>query len=82
MSNTPHTLGDEFPDQMAQIHALKVSDTRFAKLLADYDAVNDEIHRAETDIAPVSQDHETELRKQRLALKDRIAEALSAAKPA
>ncbi len=77
MSNTPHTLGDEFPDQMDQIHALKVSNTRFAKLLLDYDAVNDEIHRAETNIAPVSQDHETELRKQRLALKDQIAQALA-----
>lgn len=77
MSNTPHTLGDEFPDQMDQIHALKVSNTRFAKLLVEYDEVNDEIHRVETDIAPVSQDHETALRKQRLALKDQIAQALA-----
>jgi len=77
MSNTPHTLGDEFPGQMDAIHALKVSSTRFARLLLDYDAVNDEIHRAETSIAPVSQDHETELRKQRLALKDQIARALA-----
>lgn len=77
MSNTPHTLGDEFPEQMDQIHALKVSNTRFAQLLLDYDAVNDEIHRAETNIAPVSQDHETELRKQRLALKDQITQALA-----
>jgi uncharacterized protein len=77
MSNTPHTLGDEFPDQMEQVHALKVSDARFAKLLFEYDEVNDEIHRAETNIAPVSQDHETELRKRRLALKDRIAQALA-----
>ncbi len=77
MSNTPHTLGDEFPEQLDQIHALKVSTTRFAKLLVDYDAVNDEIHRAETNIAPVSHDRETELRKQRLALKDQIAQALA-----
>lgn len=77
MSNTPHTLGDEFPEQMDQIHALKVSNTRFAQLLLDYDTVNDEIHRAETNIAPVSQDHETELRKQRLALKDQITQALA-----
>lgn len=77
MSNTPHTLGDEFPEQMDQIHALKVSNTRFAQLLLDYDTVNDEIHRAETNIAPVSQNHETELRKQRLALKDQITQALA-----
>jgi len=77
MSNTPHTLGDEFPGQLDQIHALKVSDAGFAQLLREYDAVNDEIHRAETNIAPVAQDHETELRKQRLALKDQIAQALA-----
>ena len=77
MSNTPHTLGEEFPDQLDQIHALKVSDTRFAKLLLQYDEVNAEIHVAETNVAPVSQDHETELRKRRLHIKDQISEALA-----
>lgn len=77
MSNTPHTLGEEFSGQMDQIHALKVSNAHFAKLLLQYDAVNDEIHRAETNIAPVTQEHETELRKQRLALKDEIAKMLA-----
>ncbi len=79
MSNTPHTLGEEFPGQMDRIHALKVSDSRFAQLLVDYDEVNDQIHTAETNVQPVSQDHETALRKRRLALKDQIAEALSQA---
>ena len=79
MSNTPHTLSEEFPGQMDKIHALKVSDSRFAQLLVDYDEVNDQIHTAETNIQPVSQDHETALRKRRLALKDQIAEALSQA---
>ncbi|MGE0776541.1 MAG: YdcH family protein [Sphingomonadaceae bacterium] len=79
MSNTPHTLGEEFPDQMDKIHALKASDLRFALLLADYDEVNDEIHVAETNVQPTSQDHETELRKRRLAIKDQIAEVLSQA---
>ena len=77
MSNTPHTLGEEFPDQMDQIHALKASDPRFARLLADYDEVNDEIHVAETNVQPTSQDHETQLRKRRLAIKDEIAQALT-----
>lgn len=77
MSNTPHTLGEEFPGQLDAIHALKASDTRFAAVLEEYDAINDEIHLAETNVTPVSQDHETELRKRRLAIKDRIAEALA-----
>lgn len=76
MSNTPHTLGEEFPGQMDSIHALKISDPNFAQLLADYDEVNDEIHLAETNVQPTSQDHETALRKRRLAIKDQIAQAL------
>lgn len=77
MSNTPHILGEEFPGQLDQIHALKASDTRFAKLLLEYDEVNDEIHIAETNVTPVSHEHETELRKRRLTLKDHIAQALA-----
>lgn len=77
MSNTPHTLADEFPGRLEQIHALKVSEPRFAKLLAEYDEVNDEIHVAETNVAPVTQEHETELRKRRLTIKDSITQALS-----
>ena len=77
MSNTPHTLGDEFPDQMDRIHELKVTNASFARLLLNYDTVNDKIHRAETSIEPVSNDVETEWRKQRLALKDQIARALA-----
>lgn len=77
MSNTPHTLAEEFPGQIDQIHARKESDAIFAKLLLEYDQVNDEIHLAETNVKPVTQEHETELRKQRLALKDYIAQALA-----
>jgi uncharacterized protein YdcH (DUF465 family) len=77
MSNTPHTLSEEFAGQMDRIHALKVSDPAFAQLLVEYDAVNDEIHLAETEVRPVTHDHETEARKLRLAIKDRIAEALA-----
>ena len=77
MSNTPHILVDEFPGQLGRIHALKVSDPSFAKLLLEYDEVNDEIHVAETNVTPATQEHETELRKRRLALKDHIARALA-----
>ncbi|MFC4624821.1 YdcH family protein [Daeguia caeni] len=80
MSNTPHTLGEEFPGQLDAIHALKAADPRFARVLEEYDEVNDKIHRAETKIEPVSQEEEIRLHKQRLALKDRIAAALSSAK--
>lgn len=80
MSNTPHTLGEEFPEQLDAIHALKVSDARFAKTLEEYDNVNDQIHRSETRVDMLSEEAETALRRRRLALKDTIAQALSAAK--
>ena len=77
MSNTPHTLGEEFPGQLDAIHALKVTDAHFDRILSDYDAVNDQIHRAETRLDAISQEAEVKLRKQRLALKDEIAKALA-----
>ncbi|MGC4024608.1 MAG: DUF465 domain-containing protein [Mesorhizobium sp.] len=79
MSNTPHTLGEEFPGQLDAIHALKAADGEFAKLLTKYDRVNDQIHRAETRIEAVSEELEHSLRRQRLALKDAIAAALAKA---
>ena len=77
MSNTPHTLGEEFPGQLDAIHALKAGDSEFARILEEYDAVNDRIHRAETRIEPIGEDVEQSLRKRRLALKDQIAAALT-----
>jgi uncharacterized protein YdcH (DUF465 family) len=78
MSNTPHTLAEEFPDQMEAIHKLKVSDPHFARLLKEYDEVNDRVHVAETNVQPMDQFEEEKLRKQRLQIKDAIALALSA----
>lgn len=76
MSNTPHTLADEFPGQAEAIHRLKVSSSDFAQLLAQYDAINDKVHLAETNLEPVDQLSEVELRKQRLQIKDAISAAL------
>jgi len=77
MSNTPHTLADEFPGKADIIHKLKVSDPRFVRLLKDYDEVNDRIHLAETNVRPMDQFEEENLRKRRLQIKDAIAEAIS-----
>jgi uncharacterized protein YdcH (DUF465 family) len=76
MSNTPHTLHDEFPADAQKISALKVSDAHFAKLLVDYDMVNDKVHRAETRLDLVTEAEEQALRKSRSHLKDQIAAAL------
>ncbi len=76
MSNTPHTLHEEFPSDAQKISALKVSDAHFAKLLTEYDVVNDKVHRAETRLDLLSEVEEETLRKQRSRLKDQIASAL------
>ena len=79
MSNTPHTLQEEFPHLTEKLHELKVSNAHFAKLLDQYDEVNDKVHRAETLVEPMEQLAETALRKQRSALKDEIAQMLATA---
>ncbi|WP_374641455.1 YdcH family protein [Tabrizicola sp.] len=76
MSNTPHTLQEEFPGQAAEITALKTSDPQFAKLLVEYDEVNDKVHRAETRLDLRTEEEEEQLRKQRSRIKDQIAVAL------
>jgi uncharacterized protein YdcH (DUF465 family) len=76
MSNTPHTLHDEFPAAAQKISTMKASDAHFARLLTDYDAVNDKVHRAETRIDLLTEAEEEGLRKIRSRLKDQIAAAL------
>jgi uncharacterized protein YdcH (DUF465 family) len=76
MSNTPHTLHDEFPADAQKISAMKVSDAHFAKLLGEYDTVNDKVHRAETRLDLLTDAEEQALRKSRAHLKDQIAAAL------
>jgi uncharacterized protein YdcH (DUF465 family) len=76
MSNTPHTLHEEFPADAQKISALKVSDAHFARLLVDYDVVNDKVHRSETRLDLLTEEEEETLRRQRSRLKDQIAAAL------
>ena len=79
MSHTPHELAEEFPEAVDKIHALKVSDPHFAKMMDAYHEVNRAVHRAETGVEPVDQLAETAMRKERMRLKDQIAGALAKA---
>lgn len=78
MSHTPHELTEEFPDLAEKIHEMKTSDAHFAKLADEYHELNRQIHRIETDVEPASDEHQTELRKQRMALKDELYNMLKA----
>lgn len=72
MGHTPHELSEEFPDKAKLMHDLKVSDAHFAKLFDEYHEVNRAVHRAETDIEPMEDLAQVELRKKRAHLKDQI----------
>ncbi len=76
MSHTPHDLSEEFPEEAQKISRLKGMDAHFARLVERYDAVNHEIHLAESQVQPTDDFHAAELRKTRLALLDEIARLL------
>jgi uncharacterized protein YdcH (DUF465 family) len=77
MSNTPHELHEEFPQDADRIHALKTSDAHFAKLVEGYHEINRTVHRMETNIEAVADAVLEDFKKQRLDLKDKIASALA-----
>lgn len=72
MSHTPHELAEEFPSHVEAMHALKESDGHFAKLFDAYHEVNRAVHRAETNVEPVGEMAEIDMRKERARLKDEI----------
>ena len=79
MSHTPHELAEEFPDKVELMSQLKQSDAHFARLADEYHEVNRSVHRAETNVEPMEELAEGELRKKRAALKDEIWSILSKA---
>lgn len=78
MSHTPHELHDEFPDFAERISTLKQSDAHFARLAERYHVLNRKVHSAETNVAPMEELAEMQLRKERAALKDEIYAYLKA----
>lgn len=72
MANTPHELAEEFPEFVALIRHLKDTDGHFNRLSDEYHHINRQIHRAETNIEPLSDFHTEDLRKKRMRLKDEI----------
>lgn len=79
MSHTPHELAEEFPDKVELMSQLKQSDAHFARLAEEYHEINRVVHRAETNIEPMEDLTEGEMRKKRAALKDEIWSILSKA---
>lgn len=72
MSHVPHELPEEFPELADHIATLRQTDSHFAILAERYHKINRALHRAETNVEPTSDAHMTEMRKERMALKDEI----------
>ncbi|HKL04929.1 MAG TPA: DUF465 domain-containing protein [Roseovarius sp.] len=78
MSHTPHELHEEFPELADKITELKTSDAHFAKLADEYHELNRAVHRAETNVEPVEELAEVDMRKKRAVLKDQLYSMLKA----
>lgn len=78
MSHTPHELAADFPEYAEAISERRQNDAHFARLVEDYHNLNREVHRAETDVEPTSDEHLKELRVKRMVLKDEIYGLLTA----
>lgn len=77
MTHTPHELQEEFPEYAEKMLDLKANDAHFAKLADEYHEINRAVHRAETNVEPVEELTEVEMRKKRALLKDEIYALLS-----
>lgn len=71
-----HDLAHEFPQYLEKMHALKTTDTHFAKLFDDYDKDNHAIAKYELGAAVISDDALEVLKKNRLRIKDEIYQRL------
>ena len=74
-----HSLVKEFPELSKKIHNLKTSNNHFAKLFAEYDEIEHNVHRIESGAEAASDDRLEELKKQRLNLKDELFSLLKKA---
>lgn len=78
--HTPHELHEAFPEDAALLTRLKVDDRHFANIAERYHELNRAIHRIESEIEPVSDEHAEDLKKQRLAMLDEISALLDKAR--
>lgn len=78
MSHTPHELAQDFPEHAERISEMKQNDAHFSRLFDDYHEINRAVHRAETNVEPLEELAEVEMRKKRGVLKDELYKLLTA----
>lgn len=78
MHNETHELTHEFPEYRERIHQLKTADKHFRAMFDEYHDLDRQVHRAETDVEPIADEHLEVLKKRRLLLKDELYAMLRA----
>ena len=63
-------------DSTEALHMLKTGNEHFAKIAEHYYELNREIHRIDSGIEPASDDRTENLKKERLAILDQVAEMI------
>lgn len=76
MQLTTHPLIEEFPEYKDQIHDLKMNNSHFRRLAHEYEGIDKSIVRAEQGLEVVNDDYLSEIKKERLHLKDLIFQML------
>ena len=79
MSIEHHSLVTEFPNHRETIHRLKLENAHFQKLMAKHEETDKEIVRMEEGIETPEDAVLTELKKERLEVKDEILAMLQKA---
>lgn len=79
MSESHHDLVHEFPLDRERIHALKARNAHFLKLANEYHDLQKQLHRIEAGLETPGDLVVERLKKERLRVKDAVAEMLSTA---
>lgn len=72
MLGEQHDLVHEFPELEGKIQEMRDSDQAFAGLMDEYDALDAKVRKIEELGTPVADETIEDLKKERLALKDRL----------
>ena len=78
--HTPNELTTIFARDRELVTRLKAQDAHFARLADEYHAVNREVHRIEAETEAASDARFETLKKQRLALLDKITRIVTKAR--
>lgn len=71
-----HPLVEDFPEFSEKIATLKIEDSHFKKLFEQYDELDHQVYRVESESEPTTDERLNELRSKRVHLKDEIYQYL------